>query len=291
VSRSRRGGLWLALCASIAAMLIAPAEAMGQVSWSAPVLVDRVAPTADGYALDDIACPSRQLCVAVDDAGHVLSTTRPPGGARAWRSVDVHAGSQTSIACPSARLCVAGARRGVLVSTDPTGGAKSWHAVALRDRSGIDSISCPSTHLCVAADQAGNVLSSTDPSGGARTWRKRRIDKATNHYLLSISCPTTRFCAAVDWVGVEVFTTTHPRAGANAWHRRKPYSRQERFNLSQGIACPSASLCLVLDDEGHVLSSTTPLTGGWHRHTIGHLPLGSSSGGIACRSERLCFAF
>src|SRR6516162_5093078 len=56
-------------------------------AWSAPVTIDRFAPTVDGAPLSGISCPSVNRCFAVDSRGQVLSSTEPAGGGAGWRVV------------------------------------------------------------------------------------------------------------------------------------------------------------------------------------------------------------
>lgn len=59
-------------------------------------------------ALHAISCVLPSLCVAADIAGHVVSSTNPTGGRRAWRRQDVDGTtSLTGVSCPTAKLCLA----------------------------------------------------------------------------------------------------------------------------------------------------------------------------------------
>jgi len=60
-----------------------------------------------GQEITGLACPSANRCVAVDQTGHVLTSTDPTGGAGAWRVVDVDPNGLVSLSCPSVALCVA----------------------------------------------------------------------------------------------------------------------------------------------------------------------------------------
>jgi hypothetical protein len=57
--------------------------------------------------LTGISCASKSFCVAVDNAGNVLTSTHPAGGASAWHSTHVDDWALTAVSCTSARLCVA----------------------------------------------------------------------------------------------------------------------------------------------------------------------------------------
>ena len=74
-----------------------------------------------------ISCASTSLCVAVDGAGDVLSSSNPAGGSGAWTMINVDGTTPfRGVSCPSLSLCVAvDAAGNVVTSTDPTGGAPS----------------------------------------------------------------------------------------------------------------------------------------------------------------------
>lgn len=270
----------------------AAASAGRTPKWSAPGLVDRVAPTRDGFDLPAISCPSRRLCFAVDASGEVLNTTNPAGGRGAWVKVRLSWRPLESIDCPSIDLCVAGdASGGLWVSTNPTGTSGAWHRFKVGSHlDHIDGVSCPSTRLCVAVDTEGDVYSSTAPAGGATAWRRQQVDTVNGTGSLNaVSCPTAHFCAAIDDFGSLVFTTTDPRGGQSAWHRRA-LERGPTINALDGVSCPSRSLCVVLDWGGNVLFSTTPLKGAWQQRAIAPGEF-IASGGVECHSAHLCVAF
>jgi hypothetical protein len=113
----------------------------------------------------------------------------------------------------------------------------------------MSGIACPTETLCVATDTAGNVVTSRDPTGVAARWTTTQID-GTNA-LGRISCPRVFFCAAIDNVG-NVATSTNPTGGPRAW----PITHLGRYGLS-GISCPSASLCVAVDEPlGNVVIGT-----------------------------------
>jgi hypothetical protein len=154
-----------------------------------------------------VSCASPSLCIAVDDAGNVLTSTNPTGGAGAWKVTNVDGFSYTySVSCASGSLCIAGNWTGdLLSSTNPTGGTSAWTVTPVDPEvhgdltpSAISGVSCPSTSLCVAVDQHGNVLTSTNPSGGAGAWTLTNVD---SNGIKGISCPSTSLCVAVDDAG------------------------------------------------------------------------------------------
>ena len=92
-SRLVRGsiGVFCAALLGAGATLASPvALAAGSpLTWAAPVLVDHQPPFGSPTQLDGVSCPSSGLCVAVDGAGDVVTSTNPTGGASAWTVTDV----------------------------------------------------------------------------------------------------------------------------------------------------------------------------------------------------------
>jgi hypothetical protein len=266
------------------------------------------------HALLGVACASTSLCVAVG-VQNVVTSTNPTGGAGAWTVSTVDTGNTLSdVACASASLCVAGDQAGnVAVSTGPTGGAGAWTITNIDGTNPLTGVSCPSESLCVAVDRGGNVVTSTDPTGGAAAWRIARVDPTgvlcgglSNEIcfgLTGVSCPSASLCVAVDLKG-NVVTSTHPTADVSAWHVAHVDTRGvgcsyggNCYGLS-GVSCQSVSLCVAVDGDGNVVTSTNP-TGGasaWH---IAHVDAASlctpGSGcfglsGVSCPSRSLCVA-
>jgi hypothetical protein len=103
------------------------------------------------------------LCVAVDPADSIETTTDPTSGVWTENTVD-GAGTLQSISCPSTTFCAAaGDDAGhILISTHPTAGPTGWTPVL------ADPISCASmpslcaTEQVIASDRTG--LHTLDPS-------------------------------------------------------------------------------------------------------------------------------
>ena len=113
-----------------------------------------------------MSCAGSELCVAIDDAGNVVTTTDPTGAASAWTTADIDGSNLLSaVSCPSSGLCVAGDDFGnVVTTTDPTGGASAWTTTNVDSTRYVSGVSCPTGTLCLAVDDAGNAMSGTSPS-------------------------------------------------------------------------------------------------------------------------------
>lgn len=245
--------------------------------WSGPIAVDPgTSPTG---ALDTMSCPSSTLCVGLDRAGNVLSTTDPAADDD-WTFTHLEGADEGSdLSCTSAPLCVAVTGPGsIATSTDPTGSTSAWKTITGVDGGSlIHSVSCVSGGLCLAVDEHGDLLSSTEPTGGASAWMAVNVDGG--HPLDAVSCVSRTLCFADDDRG-DVLSSTEPAGGPSAW---------SASNVAGGAILGKLScvpgLCVV-GDEGGVLASTNP-TGGagtWVNAA------GVEDGDMSCASASLCVA-
>lgn len=280
-----------------AVVLGAPVADAATVHWDHPVRIE----SAKQGGLNAVSCPTAKLCVAVDASGDLVTTTRPKGGAGAWKKA-VHVDSRgqlTGVSCPTTSFCAAVDDGGdVLTSVDPTGGARHWTAPARIDTTtsamggyvGLNGISCPTSHLCVAVDNAesGRVFVSTDPAGGAGTWRESRVGGT----LAAVSCPSTTLCLLS---GSAHWESTDPAGGAASWHARGGSGNA----VLEADDCPSVHLCVAVGfgnvTAGIATASTDP-TGtekAWTTARVEGSPPpygGSTLDAVGCLSTSLCVA-
>jgi hypothetical protein len=161
----------------------------GASDWSSTPIDPDVTTSQSQAAPVGISCPAVSLCVAIDNAGNVLTSTNPLGGSSAWTPTDINSTTGlTAISCPSVSLCVATSGTTMWVSTDPAGGVQAWSRSTMPQS--ITSISCRSASLCIATDANGDVLTTDAPAAGADAWTVTHI----NSYLEAAACsPTTCF--------------------------------------------------------------------------------------------------
>lgn len=289
----------------------ASAQAASPLVWSSPWLADNSSPFGNPNKLLSVSCPSVSLCVAVDQAGQVVTSTDPAGGSSSWSAalidrlgvVEGFGSEVASVSCPSVSLCVAvNGNDDVLTSTDPAGGPKAWRVVHL-DESGpreFNGISCPSVSLCVVVG-GEKVIDSSNPTGGASAWTTVHLPRAPG--LKDVSCPSQSLCVAV---GDGVLISTDPTGGASTWMPGLEGGTCPSQNPSQslcshgelrGVACPSQSLCVAVSgssagpgyESGGVFTSTDP-TGGpstWRLSAVDHERNVDS---VSCASVSLCVA-
>ena len=125
-------------------------------------------------------------------------------------------------------------------------------------------MSCVSSSLCVArAASRGEIVTTTDPTDAATAkWTIKGI-LPENHTIVGMSCPSSSLCVGVDDQG-DTVTSTDPGDGPSAsWRRRRPGSTPTNHvtNPFTSVSCPSTSLCVAVDEDGNVLSTTDPTDG------------------------------
>jgi len=250
--RARRAGVWLAAAICGACALGAGvAQAQAPLAWQAPVGSDATSPGTLGITA--VSCQSASLCVAVDDAGDVLSSTAPATGAWGIPAGIVTPDNNphlTAVSCPSATFCIATDKHGdAYSSATPT--VQPWTIEsAIDSTTQLNGISCPTTSLCVAVDGAGNVLWSPTP-GNSSSWNtEAHVDTTA---LTAVSCPLATLCVATDAAG-SVFASTSPTS-SSSW---------QATTLSAGalnaVSCNSSAACVAVSAGGTVYATADPTT-------------------------------
>ena len=104
--------------------------------------------TADTVGLGvPVSCPTTSLCVAIDGAGRVATSTAPGAATPVWNVAAPISGSLpvNALSCPSVSLCVAVDNSGnVLTSNNPTGGPATWTTAAVHPGGQPVDVSCAS---------------------------------------------------------------------------------------------------------------------------------------------------
>ena len=214
-----------------------------------------LAATGNTGAMSSVSCPTPTLCVAVEAAGHVATSTNPTGGAAAWDVAAISDNQLNAVSCASPSLCVAFDIEGnALISTNPTGGASAWESVSADGGSFVRAVSCPSTSLCVAVDSSGNVAYSTSPANTSSAWTVENVQP--NGGLDAVSCSSESLCVTAD--DGSVVTSTNPDGGA--WGAPE---KIDGFLFISAMSCPSDTLCVAGDSNGRVFSSSDPGGGAW----------------------------
>ena len=272
------------LAVTLSALLAAcpgRALALAPLIWGSPTHIDEQPPFSRLATITGVACPSRELCVAVDNVGDVLVSTDPAGGPATWSKR--HLTEQfEAVSCPSAHLCLAVDTEGdVFSSTDPTGGVSAWNRARISEHNGfslmIEDVSCPSTRLCVAVGRAG-ILVSSEPTGGAATWSTTKVSEGG---LSHVSCPNEHLCVAID--NSSVFTASDPLGGAAAWHGIS----MGNVDMLTSVSCAGETVCVAGDLDGQIWISDDPLGETWRAIEPGGT---ATIQGISCTSVGFCIA-
>ena len=276
------------LCALLAGgglTVVSPSAlaASSPLTWSAPVRVDDSA-----NSLISVSCPTGDLCVAVDGAGNVVTSTNPTGGAGAWALTSTPVRWKYyglyGVSCPSSSLCVAYDTVGDLVtSSNPTGGAAAWTLTSLSgplssNVNGLNGVSCPSNGFC-ALLAGSEVVTSSNPTGGAAAWTPYPVGASG---LTALSCPSSGLCVAVDNAG-NVVTSSNPTGGVAAW----TVTNVDGTNSFSGVSCPASGLCVAVDTKGNVVTSTNP-AGGPSAWTVTQADDFGVVTSVGCSSSGLC---
>jgi hypothetical protein len=256
-------------------LLTSTDPAGGARAWAVVHVDDASNWSADTQGLSSVSCPTVSLCVAVDAAGNVVTSTAPAGGAHAWTVTHVDNGLNyecskyggtgqgcqpplVAVSCPAVSLCVAvDDSENVISSSNPTGGALAWSGGALPG-SGYPSpdafhgLSCPSASLCVAVDFAESV-ETWNASQGAHS---RKDAVISSNAFVGVSCRSDSLCFAFDTAG-NLYASTNPAGAASAW--TIGYVDMTGVNSGvTGVSCPSASSCIAVDAAGNVLLGSPP---------------------------------
>lgn len=142
----------------------------------------------------------------------------------------------------------------------------------------IDGVACPASSFCAAFEIGGTYVLTANPTLDS-SWRAMNVTEE-DAPTTGLSCPSENFCAMVDGVG-DVITSTDPSAPEPSWSTahvdieavvnaaKIPVNGLASARI-EGISCPSAALCVAVDSDGNVLTSTDPAAGtaAWHREDL-----------------------
>ena len=235
--------------------------------------------TSSSRILTGVSCASASLCVTIESnpnqqypnpliaprGGHVLSTTNPTGGARAWKASSVR-DVPDAVSCLAPKLCLLGTRDGdVLTSTNPTAG--HWATTHVFGHPGyqltVGAVACASPRYCLAGYDDGpsfpGLLRTTNPRNTKMySWDQVYGENTPGVVIADGSCAPTRFCAFIALTAIPItanvnatmiFTSVGP-SSRNDWRTTRIRGSQ----LSE-VACPSQRLCVAV---GSAATTTAP---------------------------------
>jgi hypothetical protein len=183
-------------------------------------------------AMLGVSCPTVSLCVASDNAGHVVVSTDPRNPRARWTSHDAYKNYAIGhVDCPTVTLCVGYNAFQLMTTTDPTGpGGWQLSQIGSGGANWIYGLSCPSSSLCLAVSGA-NAFAGTPappPSSAqiAASMRRQLIPAARARKIEAllrargVTTPATSLAAGtwrVSWYAskrsIASGTTRFPAAG------------------------------------------------------------------------------
>ena len=242
-------------------------------------------------AISSISCPSTDFCVATDD-GQISYSTNAFTSSPTWSEPTVPTEYVTEIVCLSSSLCL-GTDGELAWTTDPTAAAPDWHAVGIDGYA--NSLSCPTAHFCAVGDADGNVWTTTDPTGDGSAWSAVHLDDGLpgdySSREMQVSCASASSCVAIGSLG-HAFASVDPGASSPTWtgpHAIDDVARSTGDDLNLTLSCPSTGLCVALEDNGtvHTTTDATSPDQTWSTSSLlGSTPLAS----LTCPSTTLCVA-
>ena len=245
-----------------------------------------------------LSCPSKTMCIGVDDAGAVLRSSTPAGGASSWkrRLQPAVTNGLNSVSCPRTGFCAAvGDDDSLLTSTTPTN-ASSWQYTKLpftwEDGEGgtniedLGSISCASPAACVATGSVNQLFVSTNPTGGGAAWKAVTVGQFDFDGFSAVSCPLASLCVAGDYADGRIAVSTNPATSWKLFRIAPPF--KGRPPGITAVSCTRTSFCLAGDQVGAIYSSSKPTAGA---KAFKRVKLTTSKiVSISCRSSKLCVA-
>jgi len=262
-----------------------------------------------GRSLLAFGCaPGGRLCVAslggVGGSNPQLATTTTPsfiGPAAGWAVAPAPSTySVTAVSCPSTSLCVGASYGQVLSSATPARGGSTWTATQVTDpaHAEVGGIGCGSASpaSCIATVSDGSVVVGSGAAAAPAWTRSAVLDPRG---LGSVAClrVATANCLAPNGRGGGIARILAPPAPAAP---TATVTSAGGLTAITDLACPSASLCVGVDDAGAALRTSRPAGpgSGWRRRVQPAAsvtgpealtgPAGLSS--VSCPSTRFCAA-
>jgi hypothetical protein len=232
--------------------------------------------TSTYTALGAVSCWTNVQCVEADGSGNIFSTdaaTVTSGPVAVFPQLTDYAGPSVgcaplsqggSVFCAAVESNPGSSGRGgeVAWSSDPSSG--TWTTGDTTGGSDLTDIVCASDALCVAleggAGEAAYIGVSREPAGTTwgQTWRAVKVPTVGSFdpTLSALTCYSDSLCAISghNTRGNFVYISRHPAAKLSAWTKSKLHdgSALNGDSSAAGIACPSASECIVVSGEGQV---------------------------------------
>jgi photosystem II stability/assembly factor-like uncharacterized protein len=265
-------------------------------------------------ALQDVACPSTSLCVAVGGPGrHVLISRN---GGLTWSEASVPTTHLLyGVACSDPMHCAVVGDAGTAIFTKNAG--KSWSSGDTGVTVPLSGVSCPQVQHCIAVGDDETVLATSD---GGQSWNKVLSQFGV---MDGVSCTTSSHCVAVtsnvdvtlvtkdattwspapapfsalavlkpanavDCIGLDCVEVAdhgliaHSANGGTSWSAATTPTLQDLYDTS----CASTSACVAVGAGGSILRTSD---GGATWSTV-EAPTAQTLLGVSCPSPNACVA-
>jgi len=238
------------------------------------------------HNLTGVSCPTVGICIAVGDAGTILSSGND---GRSWHRQTSGTDDQlVGVSCSSSSSCVAvgyattGPVNDIVILTTGSGGS-SWQIQHLGDYSVQSAVSCAPGGLCLTVGSA-TILARNTPGA---PWHNQT--PGTTEPLEGISCSTSRQCVAVglplkegNGINNTAVLLLNTANGGNSWHSQPAGTTQ----ALSGVSCAKGGRCIAVGAGGTILGSGD---GGatWTAQASG---TGKDLWAVSCTSSRRCVA-
>jgi len=267
----------LAALATLLVCCARPAAAHAALSWRGPLVQDRA---GDGPALEALACPAVDRCVALDQGGGEVSFDPAAPGSAA--PTDLHAPSPGGLACISTSQCVAVDGAGDEISFNPAAPAQAT-TTAIDPGEALIALACsPDGSVCVALDRAGDAITFSPAAPG-----KARVKKPLQKGQLfdALACPSDSQCLIAGLA--DNYLIFDPASQSITGESTIGGGGSSPPALT-AIACPpGASQCMAFDSSGEEIAIQI---GGASGYEIRQLDPGNLIVAADCPSDSLCVA-
>jgi hypothetical protein len=225
-----------------------------------------------------VSCPSASLCVGAAGRDLVVSSS-PAGGASAWtidRNADAGTGpecgkyggasncyaSLTFLSCPTVTFCEGIDGYAARVSGNPS--TQTWQS-SEGDGEDIEGLACLPDSVCLTLCADGSGLGGFDCGSGQGDYYAAILCASRGCFELSPGAPAGLWCGsgsscfAADGNG-SLFEASDPTGGRPAWTTAYLPPASTEPIIITGVACPGASLCIAVTDDGDLLVGAPPAT-------------------------------
>ncbi len=249
-----------------------------------------------GSVIDTLVCPTTTVCSGMShdpaqQGRQLVATATPLGASSSWTqrplTLPLTVGSNIiGEACPSATLCLVSVDDGrIMWTATPAGSPSAWAQFTLPGGALANDITCPSVTLCVARSNTG-VAASSDPTNPA-SWHVDAIDP---NVVMALTCASSVLCIAATHNGL-VYTSTNPAGGVGTWVLTQnglplPAGWGGGPDYAYAASCPSPTLCIAVDGQNTLWSTTDPTTAGTWVITS-TIPAGPAPR-VTCPTPTLC---